>query len=198
MAIEKRGDGWRVRWRDKDGVIRSRQCPTLDTARKVEDAIKNAKALDEEWGRRRGGRARSNKVVRTLQKTNAQLRAALRKSPKYAATASASVLPPTLAGLAGHAHDLPIIPMISGVYFLVFDDVVVYVGQSIHVMARVAWHTRDKIFDRAFYVPVDPKELDAVEGAFIRALAPKWNGRTDVGKSSDDAAVLAKYGWPPV
>lgn len=27
-TIERRGDGWRVRWRDPDGTSRSRQCPS--------------------------------------------------------------------------------------------------------------------------------------------------------------------------
>lgn len=50
MAIEKRGDGYRVRWRElATGVIRSRQCPTLRSARDLDREIKEAHARGREW-----------------------------------------------------------------------------------------------------------------------------------------------------
>lgn len=43
-TVEKRGDAWRVRWRDPDGKERSRKCPTARSAKEL-------KAQVEESGR---------------------------------------------------------------------------------------------------------------------------------------------------
>lgn len=62
-----------------------------------------------------------------------------------------------------------------GIYFLCLDGDVVYVGQSMKLNARVGSHT-DKEFDRAFVFPCVPEHLDHLEGAFIKAWKPKYNG----------------------
>ena len=66
---------------------------------------------------------------------------------------------------------------ISGVYFLVSGDDVVYVGQSVSVQSRVIQHGGDptKVFSRAFYLPCPRSELDAVEQRYIELLKPKYN-----------------------
>lgn len=48
-TIERRGDGWRVRWRDPDGTGRSQQCPTARSAREVKLAVEEAAALGRRW-----------------------------------------------------------------------------------------------------------------------------------------------------
>lgn len=48
-SIEKRGEGYRVRWRDPDGTARSRQTPTLTVARQLVKAIEAAEALGRRW-----------------------------------------------------------------------------------------------------------------------------------------------------
>mgnify|MGYP000906224502 CR=1 FL=1 len=48
-TLERRGDGWRVRWRDPDGSPRSRQCPTKPVARKVKAEVEEAVALGRRW-----------------------------------------------------------------------------------------------------------------------------------------------------
>lgn len=48
-TIERRGDGWRVRWRDPDGKSRSRQCPTARSARELKLSIEEASALGRRW-----------------------------------------------------------------------------------------------------------------------------------------------------
>ncbi len=48
-SIERRADGWRVRWRGLDGANRSRQCPDRRTAEKLAADVARAHALGQEW-----------------------------------------------------------------------------------------------------------------------------------------------------
>lgn len=63
----------------------------------------------------------------------------------------------------------------SGVYFLLFGDEVVYVGQAVNVYARIGQHS-GKRFDRYAFVPCDTHNLDALESLYIHLLSPKLNG----------------------
>lgn len=65
----------------------------------------------------------------------------------------------------------------SGVYFLVQDDEVVYVGQSINPLSRISTHIKEKAgkFDKSYFLAVPKHMLDAVEGGFINLLNPKLN-----------------------
>jgi hypothetical protein len=64
-----------------------------------------------------------------------------------------------------------------GVYFLVNDGQIVYVGQSIDVGGRVRTHVADpaKQFTHAAWIPCEPARLDAVERFWINALRPAYN-----------------------
>lgn len=48
-TIERRGDGFRVRWRDPDGTARSRQCPSSRVARELLREVEDAAALGRRW-----------------------------------------------------------------------------------------------------------------------------------------------------
>jgi len=48
-SIEKRGDGWRVRWRDPDGTPRSRGCPTARSAKELKTEVEEAVAKGRRW-----------------------------------------------------------------------------------------------------------------------------------------------------
>jgi hypothetical protein len=63
------------------------------------------------------------------------------------------------------------------VYFLIRDDIVVYVGQSTNVHVRVADHRPDKQFDRVLYLPTRREDLERVEREFIGALRPEYHTR---------------------
>lgn len=86
-------------------------------------------------------------------------------------------------------------PRPTGVYFLVDGDEIVYVGQTADLEVRIAMHLEAglKRFDRAFWIELPADQLDAHEGAFIRALNPRYclAAPADVGT---DGAVLAAYG----
>jgi len=63
----------------------------------------------------------------------------------------------------------------TGVYFLVQNGEVVYVGQSVHIYSRIAQH-QDKTFDHYAFVPCDAEVLDKLESLYIHVLKPKLNG----------------------
>ena len=64
---------------------------------------------------------------------------------------------------------------LSGVYFLIDGDEVVYVGQSLNIFSRINNH-KDKKFDRYAYVNCDPNVMDRLESLYIHFLKPKLNG----------------------
>lgn len=78
----------------------------------------------------------------------------------------------TIVSLAVPVDDL------CGIYFLVRDARVVYVGQSTNVFRRVAQHMNNGMeFDAYHFLPVPVHELDKVEDKYIRLLKPKLNKR---------------------
>lgn len=63
-----------------------------------------------------------------------------------------------------------------GIYFLIKNDEVVYVGQSVDVMSRISKHRRaDTDFDFFNVVTCEPESLDEMEQAYIFALTPRYN-----------------------
>jgi predicted house-cleaning noncanonical NTP pyrophosphatase (MazG superfamily) len=67
-----------------------------------------------------------------------------------------------------------------GVYFLIKDDEIVYIGQSINIASRVASH-KDKDFDSMSFVACQKEELDILESLYILAYQPALNGSSAVG-----------------
>lgn len=64
----------------------------------------------------------------------------------------------------------------SGIYFLLRGPDVVYVGQSVDVLHRIARHRREgKKFDAFSYLECDPSELDRLEWLYIKAFVPEEN-----------------------
>jgi hypothetical protein len=102
-------------------------------------------------------------------------------------------LPKCLRPLRDHLYDFGGITP-SCVYFLIKESRVVYVGQSINLAARIGTHQQEKDFDRVVYMWVPESELDEVEGALIRALKPKLNGKTGTPSCGDINEVLGRYG----
>jgi hypothetical protein len=64
---------------------------------------------------------------------------------------------------------------ICGVYFLLRDEQVVYVGQSTSLGVRIASHDKRKDFDRVVYFECHPADLNRLETAFILKLKPEYN-----------------------
>jgi len=86
-------------------------------------------------------------------------------------------------------------PLPSGVYFLVHEAKVMYVGQSVDPISRVAEHRKTGVkFTRAATIWVPAEMLDAVEGALIRFLKPPLNGNGGKGDPDGDAPILETLG----
>lgn len=87
---------------------------------------------------------------------------------------------------------------LSGVYFLIKDDEVVYIGQSTNVQSRISTGHKDKEYDEAFMLLIPEEYLQEVETAFIAALNPIYN-RTSLPKGRQKNArvlqILDIFGW---
>jgi hypothetical protein len=84
---------------------------------------------------------------------------------------------------------------VCGVYFLLCKGVVVYVGQSVGVHARVDQHEMAGLiaFDAWHYVECEQEQLDVTERAYIDALLPVMN-RDDRTLISQGLPVQ-RLGW---
>lgn len=63
----------------------------------------------------------------------------------------------------------------AGVYFLIRQGKIVYVGQSRNVFSRVLQHPQRQA-ERWAFIPCDPEELDLVESLYIHMIRPEGNG----------------------
>lgn len=64
----------------------------------------------------------------------------------------------------------------SGIYFLIKDKEVIYVGQSTDVFHRMARHRRDnREFDSFAYIQCEKDQLDDLEAKYIAAFVPPLN-----------------------
>jgi hypothetical protein len=71
----------------------------------------------------------------------------------------------------------------TGVYFLVWNDEVVYVGQSVNVYSRITHHSA-KEFDRYAYIPCHEDALDRLESLYIHCFRPRLNGNANSTEKS--------------
>lgn len=64
----------------------------------------------------------------------------------------------------------------SGVYFLLLNDEIVYIGTSRNVHGRVAEHRANgRPFDKAFFVEASGDDREMLERALIKAITPSQN-----------------------
>ena len=65
----------------------------------------------------------------------------------------------------------------TGVYFLLKNREIVYVGKSKHFTARINNHETDseKDFDSVFFIPLEEKYIKKVESYYIQRINPKLN-----------------------
>jgi hypothetical protein len=75
----------------------------------------------------------------------------------------------------------PLPALASGVYFLIDKTRVVYVGQSIKVIARVLEHVGSKRFNQFTFIPCAVDDLDRIESLYIHMLRPPLNASAGNG-----------------
>jgi len=85
------------------------------------------------------------------------------------------LIPESLEEIKGDLYPVCTTLEECGVYFLVDNGEVVYVGQSINVSSRVSNHFKDKTFEHAFAIACCAAELDDVERKWIDKLLPIYN-----------------------
>lgn len=94
-------------------------------------------------------------------------------------------------------------PKQPGVYALVFDGEIVYVGASRDVPARVYAHhvnmacsneIRRKVFGLAIWMPLPWSVARAYEGALIRELRPSYNVSPGMPSAGHDDEILFGLG----
>ena len=71
-----------------------------------------------------------------------------------------------------------------GVYFLIKNKSVVYVGQSTSVYSRISTHQHIKDFDSIAWVPCELHILDRLESLYIHTFRPPLNGNMNNGYKS--------------
>jgi len=67
------------------------------------------------------------------------------------------------------------IPRVCGVYFLIKECEIVYVGKSINVHNRLGSHLCDKDFDKINIIECGLTQLNRLESLYIKRFKPKYN-----------------------
>jgi len=76
-----------------------------------------------------------------------------------------------------------------GVYFLIENNDIVYVGQSTNIDARVASHHGTKAFSYVAHVECPQNHLNPLEALYISKFSPPLNGRGG-GQGQDETAAI--------
>lgn len=73
---------------------------------------------------------------------------------------------------------------VCGIYFLMQDGHVVYVGQSINCYGRIDRHYQEgkKVFDSVYVVRTDADMLDCLEALYIKKFSPMYNVDQPISK----------------
>jgi hypothetical protein len=70
-----------------------------------------------------------------------------------------------------------------GVYFLIDQGEVVYVGQSVNVFSRMREHCKSKSFNSYSYINCPREDLNVLESLYIHVLRPPLQGKSSQGDS---------------
>jgi len=65
---------------------------------------------------------------------------------------------------------------VIGVYFLIHENIITYIGKSTHIRRRVIQHQNDgRVFNAYSFILCGVDELDIIEKLYIRLFDPKEN-----------------------
>jgi hypothetical protein len=97
-------------------------------------------------------------------------------------------------------------PHLKGLYFLLRDNEIIYIGQAVNYLFRVGEHLKDKQISAYYFLPFDgsPAELTHLERAYIDKFSPAMNTQKmfwqnaaapDGSSLIDQAIALMKSGY---
>lgn len=140
-----------------------------DIERTYNTAAQNAARIRGEYDRLAKLRERASNAMALTPPESPQ-------APKRAVSAIKDV-PRLVQELSAAAVPAKSIQQICGVYFLLHDKEVVYVGQSVAILYRVHQHVVEgkKSFNRWCYIDVKKDQLNEVEQFYITLLRPRLN-----------------------
>ena len=75
----------------------------------------------------------------------------------------------------------------SGIYFLIANNTVAYVGQSRQVFARICQHMKKKTFDSFYWIACAVEDLDSMEQHCIDKFKPWMNVRTRIYRTDSES-----------
>jgi len=79
-----------------------------------------------------------------------------------------------------------------GIYFLIHNDDIVYIGQSIDIPNRIRQHRGHYPFDKVHYLEVNKNELTRIEKEYILKYTPRYN-KTYLDKNKDTKSLCMWY-----
>ena len=108
---------------------------------------------------------------------------------------SPTKVPKELQTLERQLYELPKYWVSSCVYFLIKNEKIVYIGQSVNVLARKKHHENSKLFDFLFFLPVPESNLSICERTFIKHFKPVFNKESFKNSYliNEEIEILKKY-----
>lgn len=169
----------RIDWRDADGRARVLRLGLVP----MEHADYVKRRVEELLRDRSIQRPHDPELCRWLNALPDALHAKLERVGLAAPRGPGSKVPAPLAELSTlNWVGLPPGASLPGIYFLMFDGEVVYVGKGVVVGARAIAHMKsDKRYDGFYFINCAIEELDRLERRWIRKLLPKHNRMTYEG-----------------
>ena len=80
--------------------------------------------------------------------------------------------------------------VLLGVYFLIKNNSVVYVGQSVNIFARINSHFSTKDFNSFSFIQCKKTDLDKLESLYIHYLKPPQNATYKNGNKKSPLSVI--------
>ena len=85
---------------------------------------------------------------------------------------------PEKTNIINEATDTVPIKRGSYVYFLLSDENIIYIGQTVHLGGRTNEHLKDKVFDKVYYFNVDESVRLFIEALCIQHYNPELNNES--------------------
>jgi len=79
-----------------------------------------------------------------------------------------------------------------GIYFLIHNDDIVYIGQSIDIPNRIRQHKGHYPFDTVKYIEVNKNKLNKIEKEYILQYTPKYN-KTYLHKNGNSKSLCSWF-----